>query len=360
MAVVTITGSDVTGGTAVGGGGNLTTTGAIPYVTSAGVLGQDATALFWDATNDRLGVGTNAPGKRVGIVGATGDGIDFTNSTAAAGRANFSLTAGIAGYLNEGMALSEVYDATDVFHLTTYQKQLYLGGRSVTSTDTSVTILNGQSKGEILRVNSTSPIVVRSGGNLLIGGTTDGNYKLDVQSSGSTGTLRVFDQGGAGVTKVQIRAGASQTNSDELFTIYNSAGTKLIEGRQDGVFSATILSTKDVTTAAISQDVAYAIGLNLKSSALAAWSSTVNWYDTKDLGLARSASGILEINNGTAGTYRDLRLRTLIASTSIIQGFTTPASASDTGTAGQIAWDTNYIYIATGTNTWKRVAIATW
>lgn len=38
----------------------------------------------------------------------------------------------------------------------------------------------------------------------------------------------------------------------------------------------------------------------------------------------------------------------------------TPSSASDTGTPGQIAWDASYIYVCTGTNTWKRVAIATW
>lgn len=37
-----------------------------------------------------------------------------------------------------------------------------------------------------------------------------------------------------------------------------------------------------------------------------------------------------------------------------------PSSASDTGTAGDIAWDSNYIYICTATDTWKRVAIATW
>jgi len=38
----------------------------------------------------------------------------------------------------------------------------------------------------------------------------------------------------------------------------------------------------------------------------------------------------------------------------------TPASASDTGIAGQICWDSSYIYVCTATNTWKRVAIATW
>jgi hypothetical protein len=38
----------------------------------------------------------------------------------------------------------------------------------------------------------------------------------------------------------------------------------------------------------------------------------------------------------------------------------TPSSASDTGTQGEVAWDSNYIYICTATDTWKRVAIATW
>lgn len=38
----------------------------------------------------------------------------------------------------------------------------------------------------------------------------------------------------------------------------------------------------------------------------------------------------------------------------------TPANASDTGTTGTIAWDASYIYICTATDTWKRVAIATW
>lgn len=38
----------------------------------------------------------------------------------------------------------------------------------------------------------------------------------------------------------------------------------------------------------------------------------------------------------------------------------TPASASATGTAGTITYDSSYIYICTATDTWKRVAIATW
>jgi hypothetical protein len=39
---------------------------------------------------------------------------------------------------------------------------------------------------------------------------------------------------------------------------------------------------------------------------------------------------------------------------------TAPATASSTGTLGEIRIDADYIYICTATNTWKRVAIATW
>lgn len=39
---------------------------------------------------------------------------------------------------------------------------------------------------------------------------------------------------------------------------------------------------------------------------------------------------------------------------------TAPATASSTGTTGEIRIDANHIYVCTATNTWKRVAIATW
>jgi hypothetical protein len=43
-----------------------------------------------------------------------------------------------------------------------------------------------------------------------------------------------------------------------------------------------------------------------------------------------------------------------------ITGPSTVANANDTGTAGTILWDADYIYVCTATGTWKRVAIATW
>ena len=47
-------------------------------------------------------------------------------------------------------------------------------------------------------------------------------------------------------------------------------------------------------------------------------------------------------------------------SVSILNHSGVPASAAATGTAGTMRWDADYIYVCTATNTWKRVAIATW
>jgi hypothetical protein len=44
----------------------------------------------------------------------------------------------------------------------------------------------------------------------------------------------------------------------------------------------------------------------------------------------------------------------------IIATTATPASAGATGVTGTVVWDTSFIYVAVGTNTWKRAAIATW
>ena len=38
----------------------------------------------------------------------------------------------------------------------------------------------------------------------------------------------------------------------------------------------------------------------------------------------------------------------------------TPSSAADTGTAGTVTWDSGFVYVCVATDTWKRVAIATW
>lgn len=39
---------------------------------------------------------------------------------------------------------------------------------------------------------------------------------------------------------------------------------------------------------------------------------------------------------------------------------TTPATAASPGTPGQLAYDSDYIYVCVTTDTWKRAALSTW
>ena len=60
----------VAGTDLIGGVGNLTTVGSVPYVSATGTLNQDPTVFFWDATNNRLGIGTAAPGLALDVLGS--------------------------------------------------------------------------------------------------------------------------------------------------------------------------------------------------------------------------------------------------------------------------------------------------
>jgi hypothetical protein len=77
------------------------------------------------------------------------------------------------------------------------------------------------------------------------------------------------------------------------------------------------------------------------------------WYVMDDL----STTPLLTITEAGAATFAGA---VTIAGTVIHTLSATPASASAAGTVGTMSWDANYIYICTATNTWKRVAIATW
>jgi hypothetical protein len=67
-------------------------------------------------------------------------------------------------------------------------------------------------------------------------------------------------------------------------------------------------------------------GFNGRSSAVFGWvSSSSDSSGTADTGLARNAAGVVEVNNGTAGTYRDLKVRQHYVDQTVTAGGTTGA-----------------------------------
>lgn len=90
-----------------------------------------------------------------------------------------------------------------------------------------------------------------------------------------------------------------------------------------------------------------------------------NWYAVHDITFATgkklaSASGNLLLEAPVSSFIQTTQPIYIDGDHIRIGTNKTPASASATGTTGQICWDASYVYVCVATNTWKRSAITTW
>ena len=72
-----------------------------------------------------------------------------------------------------------------------------------------------------------------------------------------------------------------------------------------------------------------------------------------------TAQNYIEGNTGL-GTNAPTEKLDVNSNTIRLRTARTPATSSDTGTAGSICWDSLYIYVCVATNTWKRVLLLSW
>src|SRR5207249_480131 len=79
----------------------------------------------------------------------------------------------------------------------------------------------------------------------------------------------------------------------------------------DGTFSFTNPDLRITETG--TNGINFTPDMSLDSGRIIGWSSNTTYYGTKDIGLKRASAGVLEINNGTAGTLRDLSVRNITA-----------------------------------------------
>jgi hypothetical protein len=69
-------------------------------------------------------------------------------------------------------------------------------------------------------------------------------------------------------------------------------------------------------------------------------------------------TGVVKANGTQVATVG--HTHTVAQVTGALSWTTVPASAIATGTAGQLAYASGWLYVCVATNTWQRVAIATW
>jgi hypothetical protein len=91
---------------------------------------------------------------------------------------------------------------------------------------------------------------------------------------------------------------------------------------------------------------------NNSNSTIIGYNVTGDGSNTTIIGNSSVTQTKLNGTTTSVGIISGNRLRIVTAKT--------PSSASDTGTTGDICWDSSYIYICTATNTWRRIAHATW
>jgi hypothetical protein len=301
LTCAAVTLADVSG--AVGGASTLTTPGSIPFVTSAGVLGQSAN-LFWDNANGRLGVGTNAPLRPVHIraaggirVDVAGSGFDFANTNTG----EWSVLA-VNTLLRFGV-LSNLWVHSSTGNTT-------LG----TTTD------DGSNRLQVAG-NMAATGVVRStqaGRAQLSGSNSRGSLEL-TDSAGANGlstyfngsvwkyesannmivnipTVQFQDQRATiGSTSLVVRAGAGQ-GGNNLTTWQNSGGTEVARVNAGGGFAAQEFFNLTNTF--------YQNGVNVDvgSGGIYRFASIASQGGTKDLSLSRASANTLQVGDGSANS----------------------------------------------------------
>jgi hypothetical protein len=175
-------------------------------------------------------------------------------------------------------------------------------------------------------------------GNVAIGTTTDGNFRLDIAASGSSGTLRVYDQTPTtGATQVIVRAGAGQSTTN-LTTWQNASGTAL------AVVSAT--GSMDAAEFYQRNDKFWVTGANTNfaSDAFLRFSSTTSAGGSKDVSLSRAGVNIGQLGDGGSNSNGLLYLKGVRPVGSTVANL--PAAAGNTGMMATVT-DANATTIGT-------------
>jgi hypothetical protein len=282
-----------------------------------------------------------------------GSGITITNG---AGSITIDATAGGGGTVTSVNASTAISGLSFTGGPITTSGTLTLsgtlgvqGGGTGTTSLTSGAVLIGAGTSAVTSVSpSTAGNVLTSNGSAWVSQAPSGGGAVSSVSGSGAGISVSPTTGAVVVSNTGVTSIVAGTN----VTISGSTGAVTINatgGGGSGTFSA---NDGSVSAPSIFFTGATNMGMYRSGTAINFAAGGVNVFAATSSQTQISANNTQRILcDGTGSSLSG----TIIFSTS-----STPASASATGAAGTITWDSNYIYVCTATNTWKRVAIATW
>lgn len=334
-----------------GTGSGVLTPGSVPFIGSSSVYSQDVGNFYYDPTNHQLCLGCSSFPDGFTKLNITGSSSVDLHVMAATGNfaGELDLISGGGGSSGDHAVISFSKAGTVEF--------LNTG------------VWNGAARWAVRDAPAgfVARILLQPTGDFSIGNPSsesDNNAKFSVLSSGSNQTVLIQDQTPTtGVTQIGVLGGAGQ-GSANLMLMQGSTYQGVWDSQ--GQYSVGVVGGARKATL-----VAYG-GLGFASDQGIGWKSATSLDSgTTDLGVNRNAAGVLEINNGTPGTYRDLLARDLAIRNAIGSGAfdygsgtsTRPnltgvsASIPATCSVGQTYFKTDAVaganlFGCTSTNTW--------
>jgi len=348
-------------------------------VAARGGTGVSNAGTITNASNTTItGGGTVALGGFTLTVPATGTAVLTTTAQSIAGVKTFSDELVVSSATASNVRLRLDYSGTPFLYFGSYTG--IIGGGS--ASDTALIAWTGNSL--FLGANALSAAQINSSGALILGTDPGGSERLRVGGSvrfsgsfigsGSLAGVNIASLVNSSATgygpSIQAGTGATyycQRWDDYLGTLLmrlNGDGS-LILGTDPGggellrVGGTARFQTQIVVTGTIAVPV-----LNSTSATDATMTAYVSlqrsgvekgWF-----GYGDGVSGIMRVSNTIGKLILVASGGVVVNDSFTIATTSTPASAAATGTTGTVHWDASYIYICTATDTWKRVAIATW
>lgn len=323
------------------------TAGSIVFIDSDGQLDEDNAKLFWDTVTERLGIGMNIPSFTVDIsqdlVGSA-VGLRVTN-TNSAGSANFFIENELGNRMNQFMDGSTLA-AGNIFGILRRD----VGGLVSTGAVGSTMLLGTLGNFDVvIGTNNTARMTILKSGNIGIN-TIIPAALLDIAESGNQSSLYLTTNSTNNNQRSLFRFRKSGNNTIGAYGVtVNNERLGLIDwsGVGSNVDSFDQAAYINVIQDGSAGTTAVPVEMNFGTSPGGTTGATLR--------LTIKPDGKVSIGNITPTALLDIdsdivRLR----------DSKTPASSGATGNQGDIAWDTNYIYVCTATNTWKRTAISTW